>query len=272
MEWDWTAGLILVTTLFLLAWLVSKWRMGARISIPMANHPTPSVNPPSNPKVFAPPPKAARASGKTYVIDVETTGLYGDDRIVTLAAICLVGMDAQKEGIYLIFDPRKDCHPEAAKLHGWDDWTLMHQNLFETAADELHQIFSNAECLVAHNANFDLSFLDREFEIAGLPPLTGPSFCTMVAARERWPRRRARLDDCLKRIGVRGRSKKTHSAYEDAFHAMNLYRYFMGAKVPYTLESAPPMPTNFIAPPPIPEGPMPKRKAKRRKKRPYKES
>jgi DNA polymerase III subunit epsilon len=196
-----------------------------------------------------------------FVIDVETTGLLPYDRIVALAAVRLIGLDAPTDGhYYLVFDPRKDNHPEAAALHGWDDWTLRFQDLFAAGAAELHRALSAATLLICHNAEFDMAMLQREFRKAGLPPLATPVSCTMMTARERWPGERATLDACLARIG-QARAGRRHGAFEDAFLTMNLYRFYHGAAQPYRVP-ADPKPTNYRMPPPRPAGKLPRRTAK----------
>jgi hypothetical protein len=58
------------------------------------------------PKIESPP--------IAFVIDIETTGLRPHDRTVALAAIRLIGLKMPPDGhYYLVFDPRKDNHPEA---------------------------------------------------------------------------------------------------------------------------------------------------------------
>lgn len=221
----------------------------------------PDGNPLPPQLIAAPPLKPTIEGPLAFVIDVETTGLAPYDRIVTLAAIKLIGLDMPPDGhFYLVFDPRKDNHPEAVTIHGWDDWTLRSQALFAATAIELHQVFSAASLLICHNTEFDMSMLQHEFRKAGLPPLTTKTFCTLTMARERWPGQRATLDACLSRIGL-ARTGQRHSAFEDAFLAMNLYRFYGGAERPYRMSTYP-APTNYCAPPPRPLGKLPRRTKK----------
>jgi len=204
-----------------------------------------------------PAPKIERRR-VAFVIDVETTGFAPNDRIVALAAIRLIGLEMPPDGhYYLVFYLRKDNHPEAEAIHGWDDWTLRFQGLFATTAVELHRIFSAAALLICHNAEFDIAMLQSEFHTAGLPPLATKVSCTMLAARGRWPGQRASLDACLARIG-QPRAGQRHGAFEDAFLTMNLYRFYHGAAQPYRLHTYP-APTNYRAPPPRPAGKLPRR-------------
>ena len=78
-----------------------------------------------------PSPAIGRRIQRVIVLDTETTGLLPYDRIVTLAAIRFEGVE-RGDHIYRVYDPRKDSHPGALAVHGWDDWTLRFQDLFAT--------------------------------------------------------------------------------------------------------------------------------------------
>ena len=123
---------------------------------------------------------------KIVVVDVETTGLNSDDRIVTLAAVMLETADLVVGSVsfrylHLIFDPGKKSHPEAETVHGHDDWTLRHQLFFAEFAQYISDFLKSADLIVAHNVVFDMGFPNRELEAAGLAPLMQPIFCTMEA-------------------------------------------------------------------------------------------
>ena len=70
-------------------------------------------------------------SRQLAVIDVETTGLYSSDSIVTLGQIsvdphALRNSRFDVQTLHLIFDLGKKSHKRATEVHGWHDWTLRH--------------------------------------------------------------------------------------------------------------------------------------------------
>lgn len=193
------------------------------------------------------------------VLDTETTGFLPYDRIVSLAAVRSVEASPNYELLYRCFDPRKDSHPGAFAVHGWDDWTTRFQDLFADQAAELHDWLSSADMIVAHNADFDLRYVNREFRKCGLPPLSAQSFCTMDAAGSRWSGS-ATLDASIARCGLSRRGAR-HDALEDAFLTWNLFRHLHGMSL-VAPPSEWPQPSNYRTPPPRPAGELPRRERK----------
>lgn len=62
-------------------------------------------------------PAVQSRARRVIVLDTETTRLMQYDRIVTLGALRIEG-DTVGKAFYLIFDPRKECHPSALNVHG----------------------------------------------------------------------------------------------------------------------------------------------------------
>ena len=191
-------------------------------------------------------------------LDVETTGLAEKDRIVTLAGVKITDTEllatentAKLEYVYLIFDPGKKSHPRAEAVHGYSDWVLRHQDTFGAYAETIESFFSSADLAVAHNAEFDFGFFNREMERASRPPIAKPTFCTMEAYRQRGFAGSCSLDAACQRIGA-ARTGQLHGALEDAWLAMRVYLWlnhsgFSGnlptefARGPFNLKPAPPL-------------------------------
>ena len=120
--------------------------------------------------------------------DVETTGLGHHDRIVSFGGIGMISRDLAKGRpdlacLYLVFDPGTGNHRDAERIHGFSDSVLRLQDPFAVHAAEVGRFLTSYELLVAHNAAFDLRFINREMRLAGLPVLTRPVYCTMKGYR-----------------------------------------------------------------------------------------
>jgi DNA polymerase-3 subunit epsilon len=199
-------------------------------------------------------------------IDVETTGLYSSDRIVTLG---LIGVDGgalardrfEVDALHLVFDPGKKSHKRAEEVHGWHDWTLRHQNPFDAHAKDIKPLLDGA-VVVAHNLPFDMRYLRQEFELLGATIAPADSFCTMQGWRSTIGGR-CGLDAVLSEMGLR-RSGDVHGALEDAWLALQVYCRLNDLPVPSASAMDLFPPTNLQPVPPLPDGPLPRRSNKRK--------
>jgi DNA polymerase-3 subunit epsilon len=198
-------------------------------------------------------------------LDVETTGLTSSDRIVSFAGIGLKTAPLASGSFelgysHLIFDPGRKSHPEAERVHGYSDWVLRFQNPFSLYADELSRFMSSHDLLVAHNASFDVGFVNRELNLAGLPPLSRPIYCTMEGFRALGIGGSASLNAVCSRINLT-RATNLHGALEDAWLAMQVYLWLHKCPLRAELPAAVPLiPTNFHEAPPPLDGHIPRRK------------
>ena len=117
------------------------------------------------------------------VVDVETTGLHpqSGDRVCEIAVVRCVG-DVEVERVDCLIDPRRPLSRGAAGVNGLSDRQLRGQPRFEEVAPRVMPLLTDA-VLVAHNAPFDLRFLDAELMRLGQGPLTNPCVDTLELAR-----------------------------------------------------------------------------------------
>ncbi|MEH3146382.1 MAG: 3'-5' exonuclease [Methylobacterium frigidaeris] len=201
---------------------------------------------------------------RILALDVEATGLRERDRIVSIGlvaveAAALTGPRPALACHHLVFDPGCRSHARAEALHGYDDWTLRHQDPVAAHLPALAAVLGRADVVVAHNAAFDLGILDREFARAGLPPVAARRYCTWEAYRRRGEKGRDSLDAVCRRLGA-ARSGTRHGALEDAWLALRAYLWLQACPVivppPEVLA-----PSNVRPVPPRPDGPLPLREA-----------
>jgi DNA polymerase III subunit epsilon len=152
--------------------------------------------------------------------DVETTGLGNHDRIVSFGGIGMISRDLAKGRLdlaylYLVFDPGMGNHRNAEQIHGFSDSALRLQDPFAVHAADVWRFLTSYELLVAHNAAFDLRFINREIRLSGLPALTGPVYCTMQAYRALDLGGSASLSAVCRHIKL-ARAGDLHDAIEDA--------------------------------------------------------
>ena len=94
------------------------------------------------------------------VVDVETTGLARDDRIVSAAVYRLDARGEVEDHWYTLVNPERD--PGPVWIHGLTSDVLEGAPLFEDIAEEFADA-ARGRVLVAHNAVFDWSMIAREY-------------------------------------------------------------------------------------------------------------
>lgn len=164
-------------------------------------------------------------AGRVSLVDTETTGLHprDGDRVVSVAATeaFLSGGGVAFGGLQLVavVNPGRPSSPKALEVHGLDEDSLAAMPRFPEVARFVGGVLEG-RVLVAHNAPFDIDFLDREFEDT---PFPGPSQTaraivdTRVISKMLWPGEPGSLDALANRLGVdRGGRDARHDALADA--------------------------------------------------------
>ncbi|WP_103884201.1 DEDDh family exonuclease [Actinacidiphila yanglinensis] len=160
----------------------------------------------------APAPWPAGYPAGYAVVDVETTGLGRDDRIVSAAVYRLDARGEVQDHWYTPVNPLRD--PGPVWIHGLTGAMLAEAPLFPEIAGELAERLAG-RVLVAHNAVFDWSMLAREFARAQTTAQVEHRLCTIVLAKElRLPLANHKLETLAAHYGVVQR--RAHHALDDA--------------------------------------------------------
>src|SRR5690606_24847405 len=160
-------------------------------------------------------------------LDTETTGLSAEtgDRIIELGCVELVNRKLTGNNLHLYFNPDRDSHPDALRVHGITTEFLRDKPRFGERVHEILDYLRGAE-LVIHNASFDVGFLDKELELLGLPPLAthvAGITDTLAMAKEMYPGKRNSLDALCDRLGVDNSGRQLHGALLDAELLADVY-------------------------------------------------
>lgn len=147
-------------------------------------------------------------------LDTETTGFSpkSGDKIVEVAAV-LYENGQQKDTFNHLIWPRRSVPDRAANVHGLTTAKLRGQPVFSAIAKDLVNFLEQAENW-AHNASFDMRFLEAELKEAGLI-LPRPISCSLKRARKVYPKGPHKLEDLAARTGWRWTGRGKHSAIED---------------------------------------------------------
>jgi DNA polymerase-3 subunit epsilon len=169
---------------------------------------------------------------REIVLDTETTGLdpFQGHRLVEIGCVELVNGIPTGQHFHCYINPERDVPSEAAAVHGLTADFLKDKPLFAEIADELVAFIGEAP-LVAHNALFDLGFLNAELERAGRMLMPRERLIdTLLLARRKHPAGPNRLDDLCSRYGIDNSRRTKHGALLDAEILAEVYVELIGAR------------------------------------------
>ena len=118
---------------------------------------------------------------------------------------------------------------EAFRVHGLSDEFLADKPRFAEIADEMATFFADAT-LIAHNAPFDMSFLNFELEKARRRALPNEVIDTVTLAREKHPGARVSLDALCKHYGIDNSRRTLHGALLDSEILADVYLELIGGR------------------------------------------
>ena len=169
---------------------------------------------------------------REIVFDTETTGLdpIQGDRMVEIGCIELVNRFPSGRTFHCYFNPQRDMPEPAFKVHGLSIEFLKDKPLFQQKVDELIEFLGDAP-LIAHNAMFDLGFLNAELERAKKSAVARERLVdTLILARRKHPGGSNRLDDLCARYKIDNSKRIKHGALLDAELLAEVYVELIGAR------------------------------------------
>ena len=156
---------------------------------------------------------------RQILLDTETTGLDPKQghRIIELAAIELCNRKVSERRFHRYLNPERDIDAGAAEIHGLTLERLQEEPKFAEIAPALLEFISGAE-LIIHNAPFDVGFLNKELELAGLPVLA--EHCTSIIdtlklAKDLHPGKKNNLNALCDRYQINNSHRTLHGAMLD---------------------------------------------------------
>lgn len=171
---------------------------------------------------------------REIVFDTETTGLdpLQGHRVVEIGCVELMNHVATGKVFHAYLNPGRSMPSEAAMVHGLTDEFLADKPMFEQVVDDFLSFIGDAP-LVAHNAGFDMSFVNAELTRAGFAILPKErAIDTVLMARKKFPGAPASLDALCKRFNVSLADRKLHGALLDARLLAEVYLELCGGRQP----------------------------------------
>ena len=169
---------------------------------------------------------------REIIFDTETTGLESKvDRIIEIGGIELFNHLPTGRTIHLFINPEdRKVHPDALAVHGITDDFLKDKPKFGEVVQEIRDFFEGARW-VAHNATFDMGFINAEFSRLGIEAVP-PELVTdtLSMARRKHPMGPNSLDALCRRYGIDNSHRTKHGALLDSELLAEVYIEMIGGR------------------------------------------
>jgi DNA polymerase-3 subunit epsilon len=160
---------------------------------------------------------------RQIILDTETTGLDPNQghRVIEIGCIEMVNRRLTDRHFHAYINPERAIDQEAIEVHGITNEFLTDKPNFAGIVDELIEFIRGAE-LIAHNASFDVNFLEAELKrIPGAPSMVelmhgGVAVDTLAMAKEKRPGKRNSLDALCRDYKIDASERTLHGALLDA--------------------------------------------------------
>lgn len=168
---------------------------------------------------------------REIVLDTETTGLdLTSDRIIEIGCVELINHIPSGRTYQAYLNPQRPISIESQRVHGISDQFLADKDTFATAAPAFLDFIGDAP-LIAHNAEFDIGFLNAELARTGQGGIApGRVVDSLALARRRHPAGPNSLDALCSRYGIDLSRRTLHGALLDAGLLAEVYIELIGGR------------------------------------------
>lgn len=192
-----------------------------------------------HPHIVITPAKLKLQGPRQLILDTETTGFYyqDSDRIIEVGALEMINRKLTGSSIHIYINPKKPVG-DSENVHGISDDFLKDKPVYAEIADVLFDYLKGAE-IIAHNASFDMNFLDMEFKRAGYKALSDVCTVTdtLAMAKAKHPGQKNSLDALVRRYEVPQRDRTFHGALLDAEILADVYLFMTGGQVSFDMDA-----------------------------------
>ena len=171
---------------------------------------------------------------KEIILDTETTGLSVKEghRIVEIGCIEIENYLPTKKIFHCYLNPERKVSQKALEVHGYTDEFLSDKKKFIDIAEEFLD-FIKEKRIIIHNAEFDITHLNHELEIAGKGKIDiKNTLDTLEVARDKFPGSGVSLDALCKKFRIDNSKREKHTALIDCELLYKVYINLFNQKEP----------------------------------------
>ncbi len=115
-------------------------------------------------------------------VDIETTGAYSNNNCITEIAIILYDGKEVEGKFHTLINPEAPIQPYVQSMTGITNKMVENAPKFEEVAENIYNLLKD-RIFVAHNVNFDYSFVSQHLKSAGYT-IDLPKICTVKLSRK----------------------------------------------------------------------------------------
>ena len=186
-----------------------------------------------------PKPINRHESDRQLIMDTETTGLdpLKGDRIIEVGIVEMIGRKFTGEKLHVYINPQRGMDEVVIRIHGISEAFLTDKPTFDQVAQALYDFMDGAE-VIAHNATFDMNFLNMEFAKVGMHDFPSRVRVTdsLVMAKQQYPGQKNTLDALVRRLDVGKQDRTFHGALLDSEILAEVYLAMTGGQVTLGIE------------------------------------
>jgi DNA polymerase III subunit epsilon len=171
---------------------------------------------------------------REIVLDTETTGLdpLVGHRVIEIGCVELINHLATGKTFQTYLDPERDVPAEAAAVSGLTTEFVKGKPKFAERVDEFLAFVGDSP-IIAHNASFDLGFINSELMLVGRAKISSDrTIDTVTLARRKFPGAPASLDALCRRFNIDLSGRVKHGALLDSQLLAQVYLELIGGREP----------------------------------------
>lgn len=170
---------------------------------------------------------------REIIFDTETTGFdpNSGDRIVEIGAVEVIDYLPTGKEFHSFINPERNIPAESTRIHGITNETVKDSPRFSEICGEFLD-FINGGILVAHNARFDMNFLNFQMKELGFPAIGDERVKDSLAlAKSKYPGQMNSLDALCRRFNIDLTAREDrHGALLDSYLLADVWLELHGGR------------------------------------------